>query len=207
MRIAFTFDDGPAEAFCASFPVRIHNALKQYGCCATFFYVAGKIKEENAAEIRRAYELGFEIGSHSVSHQDLTKLGQEEVIKEIRQADEKISKITGSPVTLFRAPYLAMDERTAALVPYPMISCSVDTKDYNHIPADEIIRIVQEEATDGCIVLMHEIYPDTAAAVEYLVPELTAKGHQIMSVSGLMSSFGKELKPGRTYSHSMSDPK
>lgn len=207
MRIAFTFDDGPVGVSDASYSVRIQNALKQHGCCATFFYVGEKINEDTAAEIRRARELGFEIGNHTVSHRDLTKLSDEEVREEIQQANAKISAITGSPAKLVRPPYLAMDARTAALIPYPLVSCSVDTRDYTHTPADEIIRTVLEQATDGCIILMHETYPDTAAAVEYLVPELTAKGHQILSVSGLMSAAGKNLEPGRTYSHSMSEPK
>lgn len=207
MKISFTFDDGPVGALDTSYSIRIQNSLKQHNCSATFFYVGEKINEETAAEIRRAHDLGFEIGNHTVTHRDLTKLTPEEVQDEIRQTDEKISAITGVPVKLVRPPYLAMDARTAALIPYPMIGCSVDTKDYNLVPADEIIRTVLEEATDGCIILMHETYPDTAAAVEYLVPELTSRGHQIVSVSGLMSAAGKKLEPGRTYSHSMSEPK
>ncbi len=55
-------------------------------------------------------------------------------------------------------------------------------------------------AFDGSIVLIHDIYPSTADAVEKLVPELIAKGYQIVTVSELIAAkTGDNPKPGNQY--------
>ena len=47
---------------------------------------------------------------------------------------------------------------------------------------------------DGSIVLMHDIYSETAKAVEDIVPELIDEGYQLVTVSELLKSLGIDEK-------------
>ena len=56
-----------------------------------------------------------------------------------------------------------------------------------------------EQAKDGDIILMHDLYETTADASEVLIPELVNRGFQLVTVSELASYRGGML-PGHTYS-------
>lgn len=47
---------------------------------------------------------------------------------------------------------------------------------------------------DGRIILMHSIYNSTAEAVEELVPQLLAKGYQLVTVSEMAKYKEKHCK-------------
>lgn len=199
MKLCFTFDDGPVGTLDTSYSIRIQNVLKKYGANATFFYWCNRITDDNRAEIRRAYDLGFEIGNHTYTHPALTNLTPEEIKEEIEHADALLTEITGEHPTFVRPPYLAMNEETAALIPFPMINCSIDTRDWDKVSTQEIIDKVLTQAHDGAIILMHETYPTTADAVEYLVPELKKRGVEIVSVSELFRAAGITPEPHTLY--------
>ena len=77
---------------------------------------------------------------------------------------------------------------------------SVDTEDWRSKDKDKIYKNIIKYAYDGSIVLMHDIYPSTADAVEKVVPELIAKGYQIVTVSELIAAkTGENPKPGNQY--------
>jgi len=52
---------------------------------------------------------------------------------------------------------------------------------------------------DGDIILMHELYSATATATERLVPELVARGYQLVTVSELARYKGVTLTAGNYY--------
>ena len=66
-----------------------------------------------------------------------------------------------------------------------------------------IFRINDDAMTpsckDGDIVLMHDLYPSTAAAVEKLVPKLRKKGFQLVTVEELFYYKGIDAKGGKVY--------
>lgn len=198
MKLCFTFDDGPVGTLDTCYSIRIQNVLKKHGANATFFYWCNRIDDDTRAEIRRAYDLGFEIGNHTYTHQALTELTPEQITEEIQRADALLTEITGEHPRFVRPPYLAMNDETAAHIPYPLINCSVDTRDWDKVSSKEIIDKVWN-APDGAVILMHETYPTTADAVEYLVPELVKRGVEIVSVSELFAAAGITPEPHRLY--------
>ena len=56
-----------------------------------------------------------------------------------------------------------------------------------------------ENASDGAIVLMHDIYKTTAQAVEPILEELIKQNYEMMTVTELSAIKGVELKAGETY--------
>ena len=199
--IAFTFDDGPIGTADTSTSIRIQNALAASGQHATFFYWGSRINAANEAEIKRAYDMGFEIGNHTYSHPNLTTLSAEKIYENYMQCADKLSAITGLEHFLVRPPYLATNTTVKNTVREPMINCSIDSKDWDGATTEQIINTIRTQKKDGAIVLMHENYTSTATAMETLIPELVAEGWQIVSVSELFKAKGLELKDGQVYSN------
>ena len=199
--IAFTFDDGPVGTADTATSIRIQNALAASGQHATFFYWGNSLNKGTEAEIKRAYDMGFEIGNHTRSHQDLSKLTADKIYAEVMDQAEKLSAITGLEHFLVRPPYLSTNTTVKLTVREPMINCSIDTKDWAGATAEAIINTINTQKKDGAIVLMHETYAATATAMETLIPQLVAEGWQIVSVSELFKAKGQNLLDGMVYSN------
>lgn len=199
--IAFTFDDGPVGTADTATSIRIQNALAASGQHATFFYWGHSLNTGTEAEIKRAYDMGFEIGNHTSTHQDLSKLTPDKILTEVETQAEKLSAITGLEHFLIRPPYLSAASIVKTTVNEPLINCSIDTKDWAGASAEDIINTINTQKKDGAIVLMHETYDSTATAVEILVPQLVAEGWQIVSVSELFKAKGQNLLDGQVYNN------
>ena len=104
-----------------------------------------------------------------------------------------------------RLPYLNYDAKVQSVLnDVALITCSVDTGDWNKATTQDIISKITGAMNDGslknAIVLCHETYDTTAEAMEYLAPYLKSQGWQIVTVSELFAVNGKELKGGTVYS-------
>lgn len=195
--VALTFDDGPN----APTTNRIVTTLKKNGAVGTFFEIGENLgKPENQKAVKRAYELGNEIGSHTLNHKCLTKLSSSEVKAQNNGCCKLLEKITGMKVTLMRPPYGSFSEETKKAVDMPMIIWSVDTLDWQTLDAEKTYRSAMT-VKDGGIVLMHSIYSQTADAVDKIVPALKKKGFQCVTVSELFHYKKKTLKKGRKYNN------
>ena len=60
----------------------------------------------------------------------------------------------------------------------PAVLWSIDTLDWKTRDAQTTIQTVLEQAKDGDIILMHDLYETTADASEVLIPELVNRGFQ-----------------------------
>ena len=201
--VAFTFDDGPVAYAEDSTAMRILKTYEKYGQTATFFYVGEKINEVSAPEMKFAQSIGCEAGNHTFTHCFLTEKTVEEMKEELAKTAEAEEKVLGVAPKLMRLPYLAANETVTATVEYPMINCSVDSKDWAGVPTEEIIqRIMDADAAgelENAVVLMHEQYATTAEAVEYLLPTLMEKGYRFVTVSELAKQNGIELETHKIY--------
>ncbi len=201
--VAFTFDDGPVAYAEDSTAMRILKTYEKYGQTATFFYVGQKINEASIPEMKFAQSIGCEAGNHTFTHCFLTEKTEAEIKEELSKTAEAEEKVLGAAPRLMRLPYLAANDTVIATVEYPMINCSVDSRDWADIPTEEIIqRIMDAEAAgelENAVVLMHEQYATTAAAVEYLLPILIEKGYRFVTVSELAKQNGVELEAHKIY--------
>lgn len=196
--VALTFDDGPS----ASVTNRILDTLEKYGAKATFFVVADRFEKypNTVPVIQRASRLGCEIASHTWSHKNLTELTAQEISTEIGKSTIKIATITGKPVTLVRPPEGALNDLVKQTVKYPLIMWSVDSMDWKNRNAQKNYNAVVNAVFDGSIVLMHDLYSETAAAVEKIIPDLMARGYKFVTVTELMQARGVQMKNGKRYS-------
>lgn len=202
--VAFTFDDGPVTWNEESSAMSILHTLHKYKQRATFFYVGQNINEENKQEILYAKSIGCEIGNHGFSHSPFPEMSENEMKEEVSKTSEKLLEITGESSFLTRLPYLSYDEKVLMNIDSPIISCSVDSRDWDKATTEEMIATIMDAAESGAlnnsIVLMHEPYMTTASAVEYLVPALIKEGYQIVTVSELAGMREMTLKKHHVYS-------
>lgn len=198
--VAFAFDDGPVSYGTSA--TRILDTLEKYSMHATFFYVGNQINNGNQTEIQRAYRLGNEIANHTWTHPYLTNMSTYQIQDEVSKTTNKLRSVTGqsSAKYLVRPPYLATNQTVFNAIDTPLITCNLDSQDWNGASKDTIISRILNGVQDGTILLMHETYNTTADAVAYLVPELIRRGYVITSVSELFKMKGKSMNSGQVYS-------
>jgi peptidoglycan/xylan/chitin deacetylase (PgdA/CDA1 family) len=100
--VAITFDDGCETDLLAAAPM-----LSEMGFGATFYVVAGFLGRRgylSEDQVRELSSLGFEIGSHSVTHPYLPSLAPRELRTEVLESKDRLEQIIGAPVDHFSCP-------------------------------------------------------------------------------------------------------
>lgn len=193
--VAFTFDDGPSYN-----TIKIVNTLVKYDSKATFFLVGNQV-EKYAKTMDVLVKNGMDIGNHTYSHKELTKLRDKEILKEIDLTNEVIYNKTGIKPMFLRPSYGAMNKRIKKLSTMPIIVWNIDTLDWKYHNSNKIKDKILKYVSDGDIILMHDTYVATLNAVEMVIPELKKQGYKIVSVSELFKYKGVKPKLGIGYGY------
>jgi len=185
--VVLTFDDGPLPPHSN----QILDILAAQCVKATYFLI-GEMARAFPAAVRRIYEEGHTIGTHSEDHP--TRFGElplEKMRQEIDWGISDVSAALGDPKYLapfFRIPGLARsDVVESELAARGLIVFSSDTvaDDWHHrIGAKQIIAAGMRrlEAYGKGILLLHDIHPKTVAALPGLLKELKDKGFHIVQL-------------------------
>jgi peptidoglycan/xylan/chitin deacetylase (PgdA/CDA1 family) len=196
--IALTFDDGPSR-----FTEMILDTLESYNARATFCVLGYRINTWEST-IRRAVNTGSEIIGHSWNHTDMTTQNRANIITAIQAPDNAIYEITGTRTRLFRPPLGARNNQVESIareLGFGILMWSIDPQDWRegNQTADHIYNWVMNQARDGSIVVLHDIYLHTALAMERLIPRLIADGFELVTVSELIAHHYGEIVPGEVY--------
>jgi peptidoglycan-N-acetylglucosamine deacetylase len=189
--VALTFDDGPSR-----YTATLLDILDALHVKATFFQI-GPHALRYWQDTRRAYQEGFAIGDHTVTHPDLTKVPAARVRYEIRTAAQQIGRVTGHPPTMLRPPFGAENARVRALAGMPLIMWNVTPQDWKVRDTAIIEHRVLAKVHPEAIVLLHDTYPTTIAAVPDIVATLKARGYTLVTVPQLLAHTG--MRPGLAY--------
>lgn len=195
-QVALTFDDGPHPTYTS----QVLDILSQYEARATFFVLGNRIEFHPELLIRMMQE-GHEIGNHSWSHPKFTNLTEQEILSQLNKTTAEIEKVVGQQEIIVRPPYGDTNEFVQQLIPYPIITWTVDTEDWKSRDRDQIIQAVKEQVFDGAIILMHDIYPSTVAALDEAIDWLIEENYELVTVSELLVRNNDEaLEAGSVYS-------
>jgi len=185
--VVLTFDDGPLLPYSNE----ILDILASQCVKATYFMV-GEMARAYPAMVRRIYEEGHTIGTHSEDHP--TRFGQLPIEKMRHEIDWGISDVgaaLGGPKYLapfFRIPGLARSDIVESeLATRGLIVFSSDTVAddwHRRIKPNQIIALAMRrlEALGKGILLLHDIHPATAAALPGLLQQLKDNGFHIVQV-------------------------
>lgn len=194
--IAFSFDDGPSEH-----TMKVLKILRENGAHATFF-MQGHRMEEYAKEVAQVIADGNEIGTHTWSHNNLTKLSAASIRSNLQKCIDLTYQMTGQKVTLLRPPGGNTNKNARSVcgdMGLYIVNWSVDSRDWESRNASKIYNEIMKEVGPGAIVLCHDIYSTTAAAMERVIPELVRQGYQIVTVSELLACRVDGVQPGIVY--------
>ncbi|WP_042470496.1 polysaccharide deacetylase family protein [Bacillus ndiopicus] len=180
-RVALTFDDGPDPKVTR----RVLELLEQYNAKATFFMLGSRVQyyPEITQEV---YNAGHEVGNHSWSHPVLTKLTSKQVLSEYNSTEQAINQAIGQSATVFRPPYGATNQRINGLIPIPVVNWTIDTLDWKHRDAKQLLPIIKQHMHNNAIILMHDIHASTADGLEPVLQYLTEEGYTFVTVSEVL---------------------
>lgn len=189
--IVLTFDDGPLDPTTPS----ILQTLSEKKVKATFFLL-GQNAKEYPDLVKKIQDEGHEIASHSYSHPQLTLLSKEAIEKEVKETDKAIFEATGILPRTFRPPYGAVNPTVANIIGKPIIQWNIDSLDWQSKQKNAMIQTINQTASEGGIVLMHDIQPATADALPTIIDDLSAQGYQFVTVDEL---FELNIRPLHQY--------
>lgn len=193
--MAITFDDGPGK-----YTEELLDALKKYNAKATFFLV-GTCVQNYPNIVKREVAEGHQVASHSWNHPKLTSLSAAAIGDQLNQTKNAINNACGADIgtLMLRPPYGSVNATVQNAANAPLILWSVDTLDWKYRNAETVKNNIINGATDGAIILLHDIHPTSVQGAIAAIDELTKQGYTFVTVSELFRRKGVAMTNGTKY--------
>ena len=179
--VTLSFDDGPDPRYTK----QVLQILKDNHVQANFFLV-GQRMVDHPELVTRIVNEGHDIGGHSMTHKELTKIPLEQARWEILQSMLMVNHY--QKTNLFRFPYGDFNPSLVKIVHdhgYRNIFWKVDTLDWKYKDKNEIytkFKVKIAHCPDGSIILMHDIHPQTVEFLRLAIPFLKANNIKIEKI-------------------------
>lgn len=184
--MVITFDDGPLPAYTD----RILDTLAEH-CVKVTYFLVGRMARAYPETVRRIFNDGHVIGTHSLSHPfTFHVMGEPQIAREVDGGIAAVRAVLGDPKAMapfFRIPGLARSSTVESyLATQSLAVWSADevADDWHRgITAKDIVRRAInriEERDHRGVLLLHDIHPATALALPTLLKELKERGYKIV---------------------------
>lgn len=183
-KVALTFD----AAWGDDFTLGILDILDKYEVKGTFFLV-GFWVDKYPDHVKEIYKRGHDVGNHSSNHPYMTKLSDEEALKELEMTSEKIEKLIGIKPNLFRPPFGDYDDRIVRLCMengYYIIQWDVDSLDWKELGVQPVVDRVTRNVQNGSIVLFHNNAKYILEYLPIIIERLQQEGYELVPLSELI---------------------
>src|SRR5512143_4206084 len=173
--VVITFDDGPLPPYS---DIILETLASQ--CVKATYFLIGRMARQYPSIVRRIYNAGHTIGTHSQNHPfAFQRLSVEKAERQVETGIDSVDAALGDPKAIspfFRIPGLG---RTNAIESYlaskSLVTWSADVvaDDWKHIGAREIVRRAMRrlDQKGRGILLLHDIHPATALALPVQLKE------------------------------------
>jgi peptidoglycan/xylan/chitin deacetylase (PgdA/CDA1 family) len=179
--VLLTIDDAPNR-----YSVEMAQMLNEKNINAIFFVNGHFISNEAGREkLKVIYELGFEIGNHTMNHPNLKSLSEEKQRQEIVELNDLIEEITGERPRFFRAPFGVNTEVSRQVVQEEGMQWMNWTYGYdfekNYMEKQALAEIMVNTnlLRPGANLLMHD-HPWTLEALPLIIEGLKDKGYEFV---------------------------
>ncbi len=182
--IAITFDDGPGTR-----TPELLDTLKANNAKATFF-VVGEMADQRRDTLKREYDEGHEIATHSWTHSDLMTLTVDQIMTdEYGRTNDVIEEVTGKRALFDRPPGGSMTEERAEELGRAQVMWNNDTLDWKLRKEDNGLEKIYNnimDSQDGSVKLLHDLHETSVEAAMRAIPELVGQGYKLITVSQMM---------------------
>ncbi|MEN1939210.1 peptidoglycan-N-acetylglucosamine deacetylase [Paenibacillus sp. 102] len=181
-----TFDDGPGK-----YTAELLNILEQNNAKATFFLIGENVKQFPEL-VKREKKEGHYVGMHSMTHDFKRLYTNGEYVNEMKEDQSLIANILGESPKLTRPPYGSMPGLNEVLrnrtveAGFKVWDWTIDSLDwkYNKMPVDAASAQIVQNVLVGAtklqeVILMHDIHPQSVAAVPAIIKGLKEKGYEL----------------------------
>lgn len=183
-KISISFDC----AYGADYTYKLLDILDEYEVKCTFFVV--KFWADKFPEVLKEISIrGHEIGTHSSTHPNMSKLSESQMISELAISSQTITEITGKKVELFRPPYGDYNNKLIEVskrLDLYTIQWDVDSIDWKDLSSKEIVNRVVKKTKSGSIILCHNNGLHTHEALPYILSNLKEKGFTFVPIGELI---------------------
>ncbi|MFJ7825101.1 polysaccharide deacetylase family protein [Psychrobacillus sp. NPDC096623] len=179
--VLLTIDDAPDR-----YAVEMAKTLKELSAPAIFFVNGHFIDtDEEKANLKAIYDMGFSIGNHTQTHVNLKDSSEEQQKDEILKVNETVEAVIGEKPKFFRAPFGVNTDFSRSLVLQEGMLLMNWTYGYDwekqYMDAASLTNIMvnTEYLTNGANLLMHD-REWTADALRGMVEEFRAKDYDFI---------------------------
>lgn len=195
--ICMTFDDGPYlwDYQYTTSTEKIISLMEEYDASGTFYVVGNMLEDRDIWADYQVYKLlkrsigaGNDYGSHTQTHlYVLNNMSSAEAIRnEINGPIEYMRDFMGYEMSTYRPVEGVFNQAVIDAQPVPAVLWDVDSEDWLSRDVETIInKVMSYEYETGDIIIFHDIYNETAEALEKIIPQLINQGCQLVSINDL----------------------
>jgi cellulose synthase/poly-beta-1,6-N-acetylglucosamine synthase-like glycosyltransferase len=179
---------------------------------ATFFVVGTEVVAHPEL-VRRIVADGHQIGIHTFTHPDLSRLAPWQRSLELSETQLAVAGASGVTTALLRPPYSSENDalnnadwsvlKQADAAGYVTVLSTQDAQDWQRPGTDRVIANATPHGKAGQILLMHDGGGDrsqTVAALNTLIPRLKAHGYRFATV-GAAVGMASPVQPAGLGDH------
>ena len=173
--LALTFDDGPDPTHTPA----VLDRLRALGVRATFF-VVGRRAEAYPGLVARIAEEGHAVGHHSWRHDPPHLTSARTLVAEARRTSALLLPLVGARPRLYRPPHGKLTPAKLLglwALGQTVVLWNRDPKDFTRAAPEPLRRWFEaERLAGGDIVLLHDVHPHVAPALEAVAERATRLG-------------------------------
>ncbi|KAI5923030.1 carbohydrate esterase family 4 protein [Camillea tinctor] len=197
--LALAYDDGPYQ-----FTSSLVDTLDAAGVKGTFFFTGtlyGCIYNQ-AAAVKKAYESGHQVASHTWTHPHMGSMSASQIQAEMEKVEQAMVNIFGRKPQYVRPPYLETGGSFLSVMRqmnYTVITNDVDAGDWNNQSPQQSEQRFQQAGAggNGHIPLMHETYSGTVTTLtNWLIDWAKTNNLEIVTVAECLDDAEGMYKEG-----------
>jgi len=187
--VSLTFDDGPHPEHTPA----LLDRLAAHDIRATFF-VLGRNAEKHPDLVRRMSAEGHDVGHHSFTHGEPATTSARELVAESWRTARLLGELLGRRPRLFRPPHGKITAGKALGLwasGQTIVLWNQDPKDFSCGSAEALRAwFVGRPFAGGDVVLLHDVHPYAAQAMDAIAVAVRAAGLGFCPVSAWFDSPG-----------------
>ncbi|KAK9700924.1 hypothetical protein K7432_011983 [Basidiobolus ranarum] len=192
---AVTFDDGPSQ-----YTGTLLDTLKAKNVKVTFFVIGSTLEQtQNRNFLKRAYDEGHHIASHTYTHISLSNSTEAVIRSEMTKTSDAIFKVIGKRPQFMRPPYGEYNAMALGVMKdmgYKVIIWNVDTLDWQTQNSQSTLKVYTNtlasanSKTGTFISLQHDIQPTTVQVASQILDSVLKAGFKITTVPDCLGDTG-----------------